>query len=341
MFEDLYDLREFCCQESETEDEIESKKWLSYETTLGHIINHTQTMDGLHPQYNGHIFPIWLHPDFRMDSEFGEYLRENMCLVNTLLGDKAFREGTDRYFDRFDGQAVTTEDFAQAVTEGQDFDLPRFQRWYDQPGTPVLTVNRHYDADAQTLTLRFEQHYPELPNWKKDRQPVIIPVKLGLISVEGDVLPLETEHAEFKASSQTEGVFVFKEAADEIVFNNVPEETIPSLLRGFSAPVILRAQYSQQELATLVAHDADLFNRWDAAQNIMSQIILQGASSSMFLEVFGQTCFNNDIDPGARALICQLPSYTALEQLQVQDTGSIQVEQILDGQKPIRHSLKS
>jgi hypothetical protein len=88
MFEDLYDLREFCCQESETEDEIESKKWLSYETTLGHIINHTQTMDGLHPQYNGHIFPIWLHPDFRMDSEFGEYLRENMCLVNTPLGDK-------------------------------------------------------------------------------------------------------------------------------------------------------------------------------------------------------------------------------------------------------------
>lgn len=264
---------------------------------------------------------------------------EVVRMYHTLLGDKAFREGTDRYFDRFDGQAVTTEDFAQAVTEGQDFDLPRFQRWYDQPGTPVLTVNRHYDADAQTLTLRFEQHYPELPNWKKDRQPVIIPVKLGLISVEGDVLPLETEHAEFKASSQTEGVFVFKEAADEIVFNNVPEETIPSLLRGFSAPVILRAQYSQQELATLVAHDADLFNRWDAAQNIMSQIILQGASSSMFLEVFGQTCFNNDIDPGARALICQLPSYTALEQLQVQDTGSIQVEQILDGQKALRMSI--
>lgn len=146
---------------------------------------------------------------------------EVVRMIHTLLGADAFRKGTDRYFSRFDGQAVTTEDFVQSVTEGQDFDLVQFQRWYDQPGTPWVKVQRYYDADTQSMTLRFEQTYPELPNWDKPRYPVVIPVRLGLITAEGEAHPLKTDAEAFKANTATDGVFILKEATAEITFLDV------------------------------------------------------------------------------------------------------------------------
>lgn len=264
---------------------------------------------------------------------------EVVRMIHTLLGDDAFRQGTDRYFARFDGQAVTTEDFVESVTEGTNFNMPLFQRWYDQPGTPLVRVNRYYDADEKVLKLRFEQSYPALPNWQQERLPVPIPVRLGLIA-NGQPVLLKSNHTSFSTLSPTDGLFVLNDAIDELVFDNVPADAVPSLLRGFSAPVVLQAQLSQAELAVLVAHDEDQFNRWDAAQQIMSQLVFDPSlPTDIFLNVFGQTLQDEAITPEARALICQLPAYTALEQVQVQTNGTINVDGILDGQAQLRKTI--
>lgn len=265
---------------------------------------------------------------------------EVVRMIRTLLGPHKFRQGTDRYFDRFDGLAVTTEDFVSSVTENTDFDREVFQRWYDQPGTPVVKVQRIYDAAKQTLTLQFAQHYPALPNWQAPRQPVLIPLRLGVVGADGQPINLRTDNPALQLTdSNTDGVFIFKEQVAELCLEQVPSGAVPSLLRGFSAPVILDIDLSPAELALLVSHDEDLFNRWDAAQTLLTHAILQPDDYRSVFAVFHQVLTNDEIAPEARALICQLPAYTALEQVQVQRSGSIEVEQLLQGQEQLRQAI--
>ena len=157
-----------------------------------------------------------------------------------------------------------------ADANGADFGL--FMRWYSQAGTPRVTVQRAYDAKTQTYALTFTQECPPTPDMA-DKQPMHIPVALGLLGKDGKDLPLRLK-GEAEAQGTTR-VLNLREATQTFEFVNVPEEPVPSVLRGFSAPVKLRAGYTDEEQAFLFANDSDEFNRWDAGQNLFSKVLLR------------------------------------------------------------------
>lgn len=184
---------------------------------------------------------------------------EVVRMMQTLVGRDGFAKGMKLYFDRHDGQAVTCDDFAQAIAHANPQSalaqhLTSFKRWYSQAGTPQVTVTAHYDADQQRLTLQFKQHCAATPG-QLFKQPFVIPIQLGLISASGQAL------------SQDQ-LFVLHEEEQTLVMENIAQQPVPSLLRGFSAPVNLIYDYTDAELLTLLAHDSDAFNRWEAAQRL-------------------------------------------------------------------------
>ncbi|MBK8454540.1 MAG: aminopeptidase N [Thiofilum sp.] len=186
----------------------------------------------------------------------------------TLLGRDGFRKGMDLYFKRHDGQAVTTEDFLAAMADANGVNLSQFQRWYDQAGTPEVQSSMDYDAAAQTCTLTFKQSCPPTPE-SATKQPYLIPLEVGLLDSQGNDLALQLQgESEAKASTR---VLHFTEAEQSFTFINITEKPLPSLLRGFSAPVKLSYPYSGEELAFLMQHDSDAFNRWDAGQRLAMQ----------------------------------------------------------------------
>jgi len=156
---------------------------------------------------------------------------EVVGMIRTLLGAETFRKGSDLYFDRHDGQAVTIEEFVAAMEEASGRDLAQFRRWYKQSGTPQLSVTSQYDADARTLTLNFAQSCPATPG-QAQKLPFVIPVRLGLVGEQGD-LPLN-------AAGDTQMVYEVDQTEQQLVIDNVSEAPVPSLLRGFSAPVKLQ-----------------------------------------------------------------------------------------------------
>ena len=194
---------------------------------------------------------------------------EVVGMIHTLVGPEGFRRGTDLYFDRHDGQAVTTEDFVNAMEEANGIDLAQFQRWYSQAGTPQVTMQGTYDGANQTYTLTFEQHCPLTPD-QEVKQPFHIPVAMGLI-VNGEALPLQLT-GETSAQGTTR-VLELKNAREAFTFANVQAEPVPSLFRHFSAPVKATFDYSDEALAYLFGHDQDEFNRWDAGQQLAVKII--------------------------------------------------------------------
>ncbi len=211
---------------------------------------------------------------------------EVIRMMYNLLGRDGFRKGMDLYFERHDGQAVTCDDFAAAMEAANAVDLQQFRRWYSQSGTPELKASGHYDATAQTYTLTVEQSVPDTVGQNGfgfaakqaagaealQKQPYHFPLEAGLLGASGNPLPLFVAGA---ADGQETAVLEVREAQQEFVFTQVPEPPIPSLLRGFSAPVKLHFDYTDAQLAFLMAHDADLFNRWEAGQTLMVRIALQ------------------------------------------------------------------
>ncbi len=197
---------------------------------------------------------------------------EVVGMLKTLVGNAGFRKGTDLYFDRHDGQAVTTDDFVAAIEAANDVDLTQFKRWYSQAGTPVVTVKGDYDATRERYTLTLSQSCPATPD-QTEKAPFHIPVTVGLLDKSGQVMPLqlEGEVAEEPTDSRT---LELRDAAAEFTFINVSSEPVPSLLQGFSAPVKLVAQQDNDTLAFLMAHDSDNFNRWDAGQTLSINILL-------------------------------------------------------------------
>lgn len=195
---------------------------------------------------------------------------EVVRMLHSLLGPEDFRRGTDRYFERFDGQAVTCDDFVQALEEATGRDLTRFRRWYSQAGTPVLGVSGRYDPRARTYTLSVTQHTPPTPG-QPDKLPLHIPFAVGLVGPDGTDLPLRLA-GETGAGNGTR-VLELTEAEHTFMFEAVDAAPVPSLLRGYSAPVKLRYDYSDAELAFLMAHDTDEFNRWDAGQRLAERVI--------------------------------------------------------------------
>jgi aminopeptidase N len=201
---------------------------------------------------------------------------EVVRMIHTLIGADNFRKGMDLYFQRHDGQAVTTEDFCQAMADAADIDLTQFKRWYDQAGTPTVTVIDAYDAATQRYTLTVRQSCPPTPG-QPTKQPFHIPLAVGLVGSDGRDLPLQ--HEGESAAHGTTRVLSVTEAEQRFVFVNVPAQPVLSLARKFSAPVILRYRDDDASLTHLMAHDSDPFNRCDAGQRLMSKVILQGVDT--------------------------------------------------------------
>jgi len=188
---------------------------------------------------------------------------EVVRMLHTLLGAEGFRKGSDLYFQRHDGQAVTCDDFVKAMEAANVVDLTQFRRWYSQAGTPVVEVEERYDSDTRQYKLTLKQCDP------KGGQPLHIPVKTGLLSSDGQIMPMKLTDGQ----SGDELILNLTEAEQTFTFTQVDEKPVVSLLRGFSAPVILKMQRSPEELAFLLSYDPDTFNRWEAAQQMSSQII--------------------------------------------------------------------
>ena len=238
---------------------------------------------------------------------------EVVRMIRTLLGPERFRAGTDLYFARHDGQAVTCEDFVKAMEDASGVDLGQFRLWYSQAGTPVLRVEQRFDAASGTFVLEVEQQVPDTPG-QSGKQPMHVPVLAALLGPDGRELPmrLEGEAAPVAAGPR---LLELREARHAFRFVDVPQRPVPSLLRGFSAPVRLEGAGSDADLAFLAAHDTDPFNRWEAGQQLALRHMLalvEAHASGRALELppdllkaFRNTLLDRSLDDAlvARALV--------------------------------------
>ncbi|TXH86344.1 MAG: aminopeptidase N, partial [Pseudomonas sp.] len=195
---------------------------------------------------------------------------EVLRMIHTLLGAETFRKGSDLYFQRHDGQAVTCDDFVKAMEDASGQDLTQFKRWYTQAGTPRLEVSESYDAAANTYRLQLRQSCPATPG-QAEKLPFVIPLELALLDAQGRELPLQLVGEDKPVG--TSRVLQVTQAEQAFTFINIAEKPLPSLLRGFSAPVRLSFPYSRDQLMFLMQHDSDGFNRWEAGQQLAVQVV--------------------------------------------------------------------
>src|SRR5260370_20849786 len=181
---------------------------------------------------------------------------EVVRMIRTLSGARDFRKGMDLYFARHDGQAVTCDEFVRAMADAAGADLSEFMRWYDQAGTPVLEVAGEYDAAARRYLLSVKQSCPPTPG-QETKLPFHVPFAVGLVGPDGGDLLAEGTR-----------VLSVKQPAERFVFENIGAKPVLSLLRNFSAPVIVMHDYTEEELTHLMAHDSDPFNRLEAGQRL-------------------------------------------------------------------------
>ncbi len=199
---------------------------------------------------------------------------EVIRMMRTLLGPDGFRKGTDLYFSRHDGQAVTTDNFVKAMEDANRMDLGQFKLWYSQAGTPQLTVTRCYDPQTKSYELTFKQTCPPTPG-QPGKKPMHIPVAIGLIGKDGKDLALKLGAETGGRCDSGTRMFELRKAEETFVFTDVPHEPVPSLLRHFSAPVRVNLDLSDDDRLFLMANDSDEFNRWDAGQQLAVKIILK------------------------------------------------------------------
>ncbi|MFI4955271.1 MAG: aminopeptidase N, partial [Gammaproteobacteria bacterium] len=193
---------------------------------------------------------------------------EVIRMLYRLLGANGFRYGMDLYFTRFDGHAVTTDDFVRAMSDANHIDLEQFKQWYTQAGTPVLEVEWKYDSYYQTLTLSVAQSCKPTPG-QSEKLPFHLPLAIALLDEKGKEMPLNLAGGE-RAPNTDEFVLNITKPKQQFRFYNVNTKPVPSLLRGFSAPVRLLAKYTEDELLFLFAHDTDAVARWEVGQQFMS-----------------------------------------------------------------------
>ena len=236
---------------------------------------------------------------------------EVVRMLYHLLGPEQFRRGTDLYFKRHDGQAVTTDDFVTALEDASGYDLKQFRLWYSTAGTPELSVTEDFDAASNAYSLVIEQHTPDTPG-QKDKAPLHIPLSMGLMDDAGNDLPLRLKSE--SEGNDTTRVLHLKNRKDTFIFTGISARPVPSLLRSFSAPVKLKINRSVDELCFLMAHDTDEFNRWDAAQTLAMQLMVEQFDSNeiqvdpAFLEACGKILTNHEMKPALLAEILRLPT---------------------------------
>ncbi len=256
---------------------------------------------------------------------------EVVRMMHHLVGREGFAKGMALYFARHDGQAVTCDDFAQAIADANPgsalaLQLEQFKRWYSQAGTPRVQASGQYEPESQRYTLTLRQSCPATPG-QPGKAPFVIPLELGLLNHDGQALALQLEGEE--AATNTNRTVVLHEAEQQWTFVNVAQAPVPSLLRGFSAPVVLEVDYSDAELLTLLAHDQDAFNRWEAGQRLVLRRALQAITApddsqdasildEALLQALRQVLHDPHLDAAFKELVLTLPSETYIaEQLAV------------------------
>ncbi|MTV41354.1 aminopeptidase N [Duganella radicis] len=258
---------------------------------------------------------------------------EVVRMYQTLLGRDGFRKGMDLYFERHDGQAVTCDDFRAAMADANGRDLTQFERWYSQAGTPVVTARTRYDAVKRNFDIILSQR------GQPEQQPFHIPVAVGLLGANGKDLPLTLENGKHeKGAKGDETTVVLELTGQEQIFRfrNVDERPTPSILRDFSAPVILEYDYTDDELLHLFSQDSDPVNRWEAGQRLAmerllkltKQVAAHGANNlkldSTFINAMRSVLTDEKLDAAFRELALILPSETIVaEQMDVVDPQAI------------------
>lgn len=236
---------------------------------------------------------------------------EVIRMLHTLLGEANFQAGMKLYFDRHDGTAATCDDFAQAMEDASGIDLSRFRRWYSQAGTPVVTVSTAYDAEAKSYAVTINQQTPATAE-QVEKQPLHIPFDIELYNSKGEVIDLQSN------GQAVHHVLDVKEAEQTFVFDNVAEQPVISMLREFSAPVILEYDYTDDELIFLMVYASNEFARWDAGQMLLAKYIRQNVERvqqgqtvtlpEAVIDAFRGALLDENLDPAFIAEMLTLPS---------------------------------
>jgi len=262
---------------------------------------------------------------------------EVVRMMQTLVGRDGFAKGMTLYFERHDGHAVTCDDFVQAIADANPDSklaqlLSQFKRWYSQAGTPRVQAEGHFDAAARTYTLQLSQSCAPTTG-QSVKEPFVIPVGLGLLSADGTDLPLQLTGEDSAAS--TSRTLVLTQPTESFTFVNIDAEPVPSILRGFTAPVVLAFDYSNAQLLHLLAHDSDAFNRWEAGQRLAIRLAIQSitdtaapvspaALDDSYVAAMRAVLQHPTLDAAFKELVLTLPSETYLaEQLDVVDPQRI------------------
>ncbi len=243
---------------------------------------------------------------------------EIIRMLRTLIGPKAFKSGMDLYFDRYDGTAATIEDFIGCFAETSGRDLGPFCTWYAQAGTPDVKVSTLYDAATGTLHLDLAQETAPTPG-QPTKRPQVIPLAFGLVTVDGSEQPIVPGRDNGLSPTElANGVIELDTASRRVSLDKIKPGTIPSLLRGFSAPVNLHTDLTDSDLLVSITHDADLFNRWEAAQTVMTRVLLRGITGETtdggdeLTVALGSLLRKAEDDPAFVAQALTLPSETDL-----------------------------
>ena len=244
---------------------------------------------------------------------------EVIRMLQTLLGQEGFKKGMDRYVELFDESAITCDDFIRAMAEANGVDLSAFSLWWSQAGTPRVSVETSWDQEHSTFTIRASQATPATPG-QSEKYPLVIPILVGLIGRNGKDLPLKLAGSDDEPV--TTAKLVLESSDDEWTFENITENPVLSLGRGFSAPVIFDYAYSLQELQFLALNDSDGFNRADAFERLMlavlndvADMIENGVEPDVhgtLISAFEGILTNTNLSPEYRATVLELPSEKAI-----------------------------
>ena len=218
---------------------------------------------------------------------------EVIRMIHTLLGEDGFQAGMKLYFERHDGQAVTCDDFVAAMSDANDADLDQFKLWYSQAGTPELIIDSEYDAAARLFSLTIAQNCPATPG-QDNKQPMHIPIRVGLLDDDG------ADMAANRLLHVTKVLQTFR-------FEDVAAPRAVSVNRNFSAPVRVTMKGAEADYGFLMAHDTDLFNRWEAAQQYATELIIDGGASDDFIHALGQILNDRNLEKAFAAQVLALP----------------------------------
>ena len=274
---------------------------------------------------------------------------EVIRMMQTMVGQEKFKDGVNYYFEKNDGQAVRSDDFVAAIAEKGGINLDQFKdTWYKQAGTPEVTVTDHYDPETKTYTMTVEQFKPKVNarNFPKD-DPYHIPIKMGLLDSNGNDIPLKLQGDDGKTLTNDNTVLNLRDTKQTFVFENVPVKPLPSMLRGFSAPVKLKYDYSRDDLIFLLKNDSDNFNRWEAGQQLAVDVIKeqvtaqqQGKEAAIdprLIDTYRSIITDPALDSSVKAKLLSLPTNAYITGLY--DEGKVDVDAIKKSFDTIRRSV--